>query len=120
MLKSLKNVNLDLINEEEDNTDLKGEIACAGGACELPFWIIHYFKRIITRNLTIWRNFLKAGENTQQHYQNLALADLSLASLALAQLALAKLALANLAVRTLSLAKLALVILALAKRTLAN
>ncbi len=37
MLKSLKNVNLDLINEEEDNTDLKGEIACAGGACELPF-----------------------------------------------------------------------------------
>ena len=37
MLKSLKNVNLDLINEEEDNTDLQGEIACAGGACELPF-----------------------------------------------------------------------------------
>ena len=37
MLKSLKNINLDLINEEEDNTDLKGEIACAGGACELPF-----------------------------------------------------------------------------------
>jgi ribonucleoside-diphosphate reductase alpha chain len=37
MLKSLKNVNLDLINEEEDNTDLKGEIACAGGACELSF-----------------------------------------------------------------------------------
>ena len=37
MLKSLKNVNLDLINEDEDNTDLKGEIACAGGACELPF-----------------------------------------------------------------------------------
>ena len=37
MLNSLKNVNLDLINEEEDNTDLQGEIACAGGACELPF-----------------------------------------------------------------------------------
>ena len=37
MLKSLKSVNLELINEEEDNTDLKGEIACAGGACELPF-----------------------------------------------------------------------------------
>ena len=35
MLKSLKNVNLDLINEEEDNTDLQGEIACAGGACEI-------------------------------------------------------------------------------------
>ena len=37
MLKSLKNVNLDLINEEEDNTDLQGEIACAGGACEISF-----------------------------------------------------------------------------------
>jgi ribonucleoside-triphosphate reductase len=35
MLQSLKNVNLDLINEEEDNTDLQGEIACAGGACEI-------------------------------------------------------------------------------------
>ena len=37
MLKSLKNVNLDLISEEEDNTDLQGEIACAGGACEISF-----------------------------------------------------------------------------------
>ena len=37
MLKSLKNVNLDLINEDEDNTDLQGEIACAGGACEISF-----------------------------------------------------------------------------------
>ena len=37
MLKSLKSVNLELINEEEDNTDLKGEIACAGGSCELNF-----------------------------------------------------------------------------------
>ena len=37
MLKSLKSVNLELINEEEDNTDLKGEIACAGGACEITF-----------------------------------------------------------------------------------
>ena len=25
------------INEEEDNTDLKGEAACAGGACEVKF-----------------------------------------------------------------------------------
>ena len=37
MIQSLKDVNLELINEEEDNTDLKGEIACAGGACELTF-----------------------------------------------------------------------------------
>lgn len=37
MLKSLKSVNLDLINEEEDNTDLQGEIACAGGSCEITF-----------------------------------------------------------------------------------
>ena len=37
MLKSLKSVNLELINEEEDNTDLKGEIACAGGACEVKY-----------------------------------------------------------------------------------
>ena len=37
MLESLKEINLENINEEEDNTDLQGEIACAGGACELPF-----------------------------------------------------------------------------------
>jgi len=37
MLKSLKEINLDLINEEEDNTDLQGEIACAGGSCEITF-----------------------------------------------------------------------------------
>ena len=37
MLKSLVNIDLDKITEGEDNTDLSGEIACAGGACELTF-----------------------------------------------------------------------------------
>ena len=37
LLNSLTNINLTLINEEEDNTDLKGEVACAGGACEVKF-----------------------------------------------------------------------------------
>jgi ribonucleoside-triphosphate reductase (thioredoxin) len=32
---ALFGVNLDNIKEEQDNTDLKGEIACAGGACEI-------------------------------------------------------------------------------------
>jgi hypothetical protein len=31
----LVNVNLDEVSETEDNTDLSGEIACAGGACEI-------------------------------------------------------------------------------------
>lgn len=35
MLPFLKSVNLDLVTEVEDNTDLKGEIACAGGSCEI-------------------------------------------------------------------------------------
>jgi len=35
MLKSLVNVNLGEIVESDDNTDLKGELACAGGACEI-------------------------------------------------------------------------------------
>jgi hypothetical protein len=35
MMKSLKEVDLSKIKEEEDNTDLKGEIACGGGACEV-------------------------------------------------------------------------------------
>jgi ribonucleoside-diphosphate reductase alpha chain len=30
-------IDLTLIKEEVDNTDLKGEIACAGGACDLSF-----------------------------------------------------------------------------------
>ena len=32
---NLKEIDLSKIREEEDNTDLKGEIACAGGACEI-------------------------------------------------------------------------------------
>ncbi|NCD00236.1 MAG: hypothetical protein EOL95_11125 [Bacteroidia bacterium] len=33
----LYEINLDDVKEEEDNTDLSGEIACAGGKCELNF-----------------------------------------------------------------------------------
>ena len=35
MMKSLTEVDLSKIREEEDNTDLNGEIACGGGACEV-------------------------------------------------------------------------------------
>jgi len=35
MMEKLATVDLAKIVEEDDNTDLKGEIACAGGACEL-------------------------------------------------------------------------------------
>ena len=35
MFKSLETINLEQVVEIEDNTDLKGEIACAGGACEI-------------------------------------------------------------------------------------
>ena len=35
LLPSLKMVDLDKVVELEDNTDLKGELACAGGACEI-------------------------------------------------------------------------------------
>ena len=35
MLSALENVDLTQIVEEDDNTDLKGEAACAGGACEI-------------------------------------------------------------------------------------
>ncbi len=36
LLPSLRNINLDLINEETDETDLSGELACAGGSsCEI-------------------------------------------------------------------------------------
>ena len=37
MFKSLATIDLSKVIEEEDNTDLKGEIACAGGACEIAF-----------------------------------------------------------------------------------
>jgi len=35
MLKHLMDIDLSNITEEEDNTDLKGELACAGGSCEI-------------------------------------------------------------------------------------
>ena len=35
MMASLQGVDLAKIVEEDDNTDLKGELACAGGACEI-------------------------------------------------------------------------------------
>ena len=37
MMSSLTKVDLSKVVEEEDNTDLKGEVACAGGACEVSF-----------------------------------------------------------------------------------
>ncbi len=37
MLKCLVDVDLNKIVESDDNTDLKGELACAGGACEITF-----------------------------------------------------------------------------------
>ena len=35
MVETLKNINLARVTEEQDNTDLKGEAACAGGVCEI-------------------------------------------------------------------------------------
>lgn len=35
MLSLLKNIDLNLIKETEDETDLSGEIACGGGSCEI-------------------------------------------------------------------------------------
>ena len=35
MLKDLEEIDLTQIKEIEDNTDLSGELACAGGACEI-------------------------------------------------------------------------------------
>jgi ribonucleoside-diphosphate reductase alpha chain len=37
LMASLTNIDLTKVREEEDNTDLKGEVACAGGACEVKF-----------------------------------------------------------------------------------
>ena len=39
MMKSLINVDLSKIVESEDNTDLSGELACAGGQCEIDVTI---------------------------------------------------------------------------------
>ena len=35
MMKSLSEVDLSNVIEIEDNTDLSGELACAGGSCEI-------------------------------------------------------------------------------------
>jgi ribonucleoside-diphosphate reductase alpha chain len=35
MMKSLTNVDLSKVIELADNTNLSGEVACAGGACEI-------------------------------------------------------------------------------------
>jgi ribonucleoside-diphosphate reductase alpha chain len=35
MLESLEEIDLTKVVEVEDNTDLSGELACAGGACEV-------------------------------------------------------------------------------------
>ncbi len=35
MIESLKSIDLTRVIEMEDNTDLSGELACAGGACEI-------------------------------------------------------------------------------------
>jgi len=35
LMTALKNVDVSRIEEEDDETDLSGELACAGGACEI-------------------------------------------------------------------------------------
>ena len=35
MMKSLESVELTNVIEMQDNTDLQGELACAGGVCEI-------------------------------------------------------------------------------------
>jgi ribonucleoside-diphosphate reductase alpha chain len=35
MMETLKLVDISRIEEEDDETDLSGELACAGGACEI-------------------------------------------------------------------------------------
>ena len=37
LLESLVSLDLTQIDESEDNTDLSGEIACAGGKCDISF-----------------------------------------------------------------------------------
>jgi hypothetical protein len=34
-MNTLKSVDVSKIEEEDDETDLSGELACAGGACEI-------------------------------------------------------------------------------------
>lgn len=35
LMESLKDVDLTKVIEDDDNTDLSGELACSSGACEL-------------------------------------------------------------------------------------
>ena len=35
MMKSLSDIDLTKVKEDADNTDLSGELACAGGVCEI-------------------------------------------------------------------------------------
>ena len=35
MMKSLSNIDLSKVIELQDNTNLSGEVACGGGACEI-------------------------------------------------------------------------------------
>ena len=35
LVKHLHDIELSNVNEETDNTDLSGELACAGGSCEI-------------------------------------------------------------------------------------
>ena len=35
LVKHLQEINLENVTEETDNTDLSGELACAGGVCEI-------------------------------------------------------------------------------------
>jgi hypothetical protein len=37
MMLALNDVDLSKIEESDDNTDLSGELACAGGSCEINF-----------------------------------------------------------------------------------
>jgi ribonucleoside-diphosphate reductase alpha chain len=37
MMKSLRAINLDYVTESTDNTNLAGEVACAGGACAISY-----------------------------------------------------------------------------------
>jgi len=37
LIKGLKDLDLSKVHEDQDNTNLSGELACAGGACEVKF-----------------------------------------------------------------------------------
>jgi len=37
MMRSLSEVDLKMVCEQDDNTDLQGELACSGGACEVKY-----------------------------------------------------------------------------------